>query len=145
LATSFYLLFFSYMLYNSKWFEIFQACSQLKLKHESKEAPPTWIFFHTNMSLWSAAWPIFCKAKKRILANSNANILQSTPWKFLKFFPHLFKLVFYKILWLYTLTAKTKYKVWMLSFQQPYHEHQWIKSKSVNTKVVVCNILHTTT
>jgi len=53
--TILYLLFFSYMLYNSKWFEIFQTCSQLTLKNESKEALPFWVFFHANVTLWSAA------------------------------------------------------------------------------------------
>jgi len=45
--------------------------------------------------------------------------------------------------WLHTLTVETEYQVWMFSFKQPYHEHQWIKSKSVNTNVV-CDILHAT-
>jgi len=43
-SISFYLLFFSYILYNSK-------CSQLALKNESKEVPPFWKNFHTNVSL----------------------------------------------------------------------------------------------
>jgi len=43
-----------------------------------------------------------------------------------------------------TLIAKIEYKVWMFLFKQPYHEHQSIKSKSVNMKVVVWDILHAT-
>jgi len=32
-------------------FEIFQACSQLALKNESKEVPPFWAFFHAIVTL----------------------------------------------------------------------------------------------
>jgi len=64
----FLLLFFSYMLYNSKWFEIFQACSQLALKNESKEAPPFGAFFHANVTLWSAAACFFAGLKKWFLS-----------------------------------------------------------------------------
>jgi len=66
--TSFYLLFFSYTLYNSKWFENFQACSQLALRNESKKEPPFWTFFHTNMTLWSAAARFFARTKKEFLS-----------------------------------------------------------------------------
>jgi len=38
-------------LYNSKRFENFQACSQLALKNEFKEAPPFWTFFCMNVTL----------------------------------------------------------------------------------------------
>jgi len=41
-------------------------------------------------------------------------------------------------------TNKTEYKSKMFSFKQPYHKHEWTKSKSVQTKVVVYNILHIT-
>jgi len=93
----FYLLYSSYMLYNSKWFENFQACSQLALKNESKEAPPFWI---NNVTLWSVAAQLFARQKKRNFVTLNANILQSTQWKFLKSFSHLFIPTYYKILWL---------------------------------------------
>jgi len=63
-STSFYLLFFSCMLYNCKWYEYFQACSQLALNNESKEAPPFWTFFHTNVSLWSIVARSFVGPKK---------------------------------------------------------------------------------
>jgi len=41
---------------------------------------------------------IFHRAKMKIFVNSNINIFQSIRWKFLKFFPHLLKLAYYKIL-----------------------------------------------
>jgi len=59
--------FFFYMLFNSKWSEIFQAYSQLALKVESKEAPPFWTFFHTNLTLWSAAAHFFARPKRGFL------------------------------------------------------------------------------
>jgi len=71
--------------------------SQLAMKNESKESSPFWTFFHPNETLWSAAAPVYCIAKI-FFATSNANILQSTRWKFLKFFPHLLKTTYYKIL-----------------------------------------------
>jgi len=86
------------MLYNSKWFENFQACSELALKNASKKVPPFCTFFH---SMWPCICLVFHKAKKRIFVTSNTNILQSTRWKFLKFFPHLLNLAYYKILRLY--------------------------------------------
>jgi len=45
----------------------FLACSHLALKNESKEAPPFWTFFHTNVSLWSATAHFFTRPKKRFL------------------------------------------------------------------------------
>jgi hypothetical protein len=45
--------------------------------------------------------PYFYRAKKMIFAISNVGILQSTKWKILNFFPHIFKLFYYKILRLY--------------------------------------------
>jgi len=58
---------------------------------------------HFFIQIWAykVQLPDFLQGQKRILANSNANILQSIWWKFLKFFPHFFKLVYYKILWLH--------------------------------------------
>jgi len=58
-------------------------------------------FFHTKCDLVKCNCPVFRRVKKRIFVNLNANILQSTWWKFLKFFLHHFKLACYKILWLY--------------------------------------------
>jgi len=52
------------MLYNFKCSKIFQACSQLALKNESKEAPPFSALFHTNVSLQSAPTLFFAKSKK---------------------------------------------------------------------------------
>jgi len=95
----FYLLFFSYMLYNLKWFEFFQAYRELDLKNESKEAPPTWTFFSYKCDLVKFSCHVFHKAKEYIFVNSNANILQSTQWNFLKFFPQLLKPSYYKIKW----------------------------------------------
>jgi len=63
--TSFYLLFFFCILYNSKWFKICRAYRQLALKNESNEAPQFWTFFHTNVSLWSAIAQFFARPKKR--------------------------------------------------------------------------------
>jgi len=77
----FALAIFSYILYNSKWSKNFQACSQLALKNKSKEAPPFWIIFHTNVSLWSVAARFFTGPKKGFVT-SNANILQSTRGNF---------------------------------------------------------------
>jgi len=56
--------FFSYMLYNFKWFENFQVCRQFALMNESKDTLPFWTFFHTNVSLWSAA-PGFLQGPKK--------------------------------------------------------------------------------
>jgi len=98
---SFYLLFFSYMLYNSKWSEIFEACSQLALKNESKELPPFWTFPYTNVSLWSATTQFFVGPKKGFLSIQTLISYNLHGEKFWNFFPHLFKLVYYKILWLY--------------------------------------------
>jgi len=95
-SPSFYLLFFSYMLYNSKWSKIFQACNQHALKNEFKELPSFWTFFLYKCDLVKCNYLDFYKALKRIIVNSNTNILQSTQWKFLKFFPHLLKPVFLK-------------------------------------------------
>jgi len=67
-STSFYLLFFSYVFYNSKWSENFQASSQLALKNESKEAPPFFTFFHTNVILWSEAVHFFARPPKGFLS-----------------------------------------------------------------------------
>jgi len=66
-SISFYLLFFSYVLYNSKWSQNFQACSQIALKNEYKEAPPFWTFFHTNVNLCSAIARFFVGPKKGVL------------------------------------------------------------------------------
>jgi len=68
LSTSFYLLFFPYMLYNSKWSENFQACSQLALKNGSKEDPPFGTLFHINVSLWSATARFFVGPQRRFLS-----------------------------------------------------------------------------
>jgi len=67
-SISFYLLSFSYMLYNSKWSEIFQAHRKLDLKNESKEALPIWTFFHANVTLWSAATWFLTQPKKAFLS-----------------------------------------------------------------------------
>jgi len=40
------------------------------------------------------------------------------------------------------MTNKIEQKSEMFSFKQPYHEHQCTMFKSINTKVVVSNILH---
>jgi len=90
-STSSYLLFFSYMLYNSKWSQFFQPCSQLYLNNESKDTPQTiWDIFSYKCDLVKCIYLVFCKEKK-IFVNSNTNILQSLWSQFLKFFPLAFK------------------------------------------------------
>jgi len=54
-----------YILYNTKWFTIFRACSQLAFKSEFKEA---WTFFHTNVRLWSVATLFFVGPPKWFLS-----------------------------------------------------------------------------
>jgi len=54
--------------------------------------------FFIQMSASKVQLPKFLQGQKRIFVNSNTNILQSTWWKFLKFFPHLLKPYYYKIL-----------------------------------------------
>jgi len=56
--------------------------------------------FSYKCNLVKCNCPLFCGDKKRIFVNSNASILQSTEYKFLKFFPHL-KQAYYKILQLH--------------------------------------------
>jgi len=60
-------------------------------------------FGHFFIQMWPCEVQllVFCRAKIRIFVTSNINTLQSAWWKFLKFFPHLLNLVYYKILWLY--------------------------------------------
>jgi len=43
-----------------------------------------------------------------------------------------------------TNTTRSECKSEMFSLKQPYHEHQWTKSKNAHTKVVMCNILYVT-
>jgi len=64
----FLLTIFSYILYNSKWFKKFQACSQLAMKNESKELQPFWTFFCNDITLWSAAVRFFAVTKKGFLS-----------------------------------------------------------------------------
>jgi len=113
LYTSFYKLFFSYMLYNSKWSNIFQACSQLDFKNKSKELQPFWTFFHNDLMLWSAAvW--FLQGQKNDFITSNANILQSVGRNFFKLFLHLFKPMHYKIPLLHVSENVFFGKIWNL-------------------------------
>jgi len=108
-STSFY--FFSYMLYNSKWFENFQACDQLVLKNESEEPPPFWTFF---IQMWACEVQLlsFLQGPKKIVVNSKAHIFQSTRWRFLKFFPHVLKSAYYKIPWLHVSKNVFFSKIW---------------------------------
>jgi len=96
-------------LYNSKWSKIFQACIQLALKNQFKESPLAYIFFQTNVSLWSTATLFFAGTKEMFF---NTNILQSTWWKFQKFFSHLFRPEYYKIL--YNHMSQFFSKIWYL-------------------------------
>jgi len=87
--TSFYLLFFSCMLYNFKWFEFFSACNQLSLKNNSKELQPFWTVFHTDMTLWSAAARIFAGAKNGTLSLQtliSCNLQGRNFWNFFHIF-----------------------------------------------------------
>jgi len=111
--SSFYLLFFSYLLYNSKWFKNFQPCSQLALKNESKEAPPFQTFF---IEMWACELQLpsflqgqvkdFCKFKSSHLAIHTVEIS--------KFFPHVFKSTYHKILWLHMSNGGFFSKIWYL-------------------------------
>ncbi len=62
-STSFYLLFFCYMLYNSKWSKNFQVCSQLALKNESKKHHH---FGHSFIQMWvcEVQLPSFLQSQK---------------------------------------------------------------------------------
>jgi len=77
------------MLYNSKWSKFFQACGQLALKNESKDAPPFWTFFHKNVTLWSAAARFFVGAKKGFLSIQmliSCNLCSGNFWNFFHIF-----------------------------------------------------------
>jgi len=87
------------MLYNSKWFEIFKHVANLTLRMNS-EKYHHFGHFSYECDLVKCSHPVFCRAQKINLATSNTNILQSTWWKFLNFFPHILKPEQYKILWL---------------------------------------------
>jgi len=58
---------------------------------------------HFFMQMWPCEVNclFFGKVKKMIFVNSNINILQFAWWKFLKFFPHILKPMYYRILWLH--------------------------------------------
>jgi len=60
-------------------------------------------FGHFFIQMWpcEVQLPSFLQGKERIFVNLNANILQSTQWEFLKFFPHLSKPLYYEILQLH--------------------------------------------
>jgi len=59
-------------------------------------------YFFIQMWPCEVLLPCFLKGQKMIFANSNANILQSMRWKFLKFFPTSFEIrVLVKILLLH--------------------------------------------
>jgi len=60
-----------------------------------------------------------------IFVNSNSNILQSTQWKFLKFFSHLLKLVHYKILQFYVSKNVFFFKNLILVLEMEVLEHFW--------------------
>jgi len=63
-STSFYLLFFFYMLYNSKWFENFKHVANLPRRLNPKKHHHFWTFFHTNVTLWSLGAMFFVGPKK---------------------------------------------------------------------------------
>jgi len=67
LSTYVYLLFFFRYVLQFQMMWNFSTCSQLDLKNESKEAPPFLTFFHTNVSLWSAAAQFFTGQKNGFL------------------------------------------------------------------------------
>ena len=56
------------------------------------------VVFSKEFFFLKCSCPVFCRAQKMISVNLNANISQSTQWKFLKFFPHILKSAYYKIL-----------------------------------------------
>jgi len=97
----FLLTIFSYMLYNFKWSESFQACEPTCLEEWIQRVTIILDIFSYWCDIVKCNYPGGCRAKIRIFVTSNANILQSSWRKFLKIFPHLLKLVEHKILWLH--------------------------------------------
>jgi len=91
--------FFYYMLYNSKWFKKFQACtSQLALKNDSKKAPTTWTFFHANSCDLVKCIALFFAGPKKAFLSIQMLISYNPYSEFLKFFLYLLKPYYYKIL-----------------------------------------------
>jgi len=94
--TFFYLLFFSYMLYNSKQSKFFKACSQLALKNSYNHFGNFFIMiwscvcqesFEPDLILWSAVAQIFARAKKGILSLQtliSCNLHRGNFWIFFK-------------------------------------------------------------
>jgi len=93
-ATSFYLLFFPKCCTipnNLKFFRQvpYWALTMNPKKHHLFEP------FFIQLSPYEVQLPCFRTMKKIIFVHLNTNILQSTRWKSLMFFPHVFKLVYY--------------------------------------------------
>jgi len=88
---------FSYMLYNSKWFETFLTCSQLSGSHESKKAPPIRQFLHRKVTSWTTVALISTQLKEdfwsiKVLITSNPH--SKIFWNF----SYTMKQYYYKIL-----------------------------------------------
>jgi len=81
-------------------------------------------FFYTNGTLWNATAQFFTGPKKGFYVNSNTNILQSTWWKILKFFPHLLKQVYYKILQL-NVSKKVLFQKFGTCTRHGEQSHHW--------------------
>jgi len=82
--------------------------------------------FSYKCELVKCSCPDFCKAKKNVFVISNANILQSTWWIFLKFFLHLFRLAYHKILWLHV-SKNVFFQNLVLVLEMSVLEHFWWK------------------
>jgi len=129
---------FSYMLYNSKWFEIFQACSQLALMNESKELPPFWTFFHTNVTLWSAASHFFVRPKKWFLSIQIlilCNLLGGNFWNFFHIFSNQRSTRSYD----YMCSKMFFSKILVLMLEMAVLEHSWWKHSRKPFKVEQCH------
>jgi len=85
-SNSFYLLFFLYVIQFQMISEIFLTYSQLAMKNESKESPPFWTFFHTNVTSWSATIRFFAGPRKRFLALQTLKSCNLHSWNFWNFF-----------------------------------------------------------
>jgi len=123
---SFLLTIFSYMLCNSKWYENFQACSQLALKNESKELQPFSTFFYTNVTLWSAAARFFAGPKKGFLSiqmQISCNLHGEKFWNFFHVFSNQFTTRFYGCM----CPKKVFFKILVLVLELAVLEQFWWK------------------
>jgi len=89
LSISSYLLYLSYMLYNSKWSKDFPTCSQLVVKKKCKKALSFRTFFNIKVSLWSVATSFSMRPKKILLSIWTLISCNPHKWNFWNF-SHVF-------------------------------------------------------